>query len=82
MLKLRGLVQTYPPDTAGISSGGSTNPSEKILCEIKLKLTFHSQNAKCNPANFNALKIFSVSCLNLEVSLDFVAFSLFAKKNA
>jgi hypothetical protein len=28
------------------------------------------------------LKYFSVSCLNLEVSLDFVAFSLLAKKRA
>ncbi len=32
------------------------------------------------PTNFNALKIFSISCLNLEVSLDFDAFSLLAKK--
>jgi hypothetical protein len=29
--------------------------------------------------NFNTLKIFRVSCLNSEVSLNFVAFSLLAK---
>jgi hypothetical protein len=52
-------------------------PSEKIIGEIRLKLTFHSQNAKCDPMNFNTLKIFSVSCLNL----DFVALSLLVKKS-
>jgi hypothetical protein len=31
---------------------------------------------KCDPVNFNALKIFRISCLNL----DFVAFSLLVKK--
>jgi hypothetical protein len=42
-------------------------PSEKINGEIRLK---------CDPLNFNALKIFSISCLNL----DFVAFSMLVKK--
>ncbi len=52
------------------------DPSEKIIGEIKLKLTFHSYNAKWDPMNLNALKIFSISCLNL----DFVAFELLMKK--
>ncbi len=47
------------------------------LAEIRLKLTFHSQNAKCDPANFKLLKIFSVSWQNL----DFVASSLLVKKS-
>jgi hypothetical protein len=33
--------------------------------------------AKCDPVNFKALKIFSISWLNL----DFVAFSLLVKKH-
>jgi hypothetical protein len=28
------------------------SPSEKILGEIRLNLTFHSENAKCDPAKF------------------------------
>ncbi len=51
------------------------NPSEKIHGEIRLNLTFHSESAKCDPANFNALKIFSISCLSSEVSLNVVALS-------
>ncbi len=31
-------------------------------------MTFHSENAKCDPANFNSLKILTNSCLNTEVS--------------
>jgi hypothetical protein len=53
---------------------------EQILGIIRLNLTFHSENAKCDPMNFNALKIFSISCLNLEVSLDVVALLPLAKK--
>ncbi len=41
---------------------------KKFLGEIRLKLTFHSKNARCDPVNFNTLKLFSISCLNLEVS--------------
>jgi hypothetical protein len=55
-------------------------PSEKILGEIRLNLTFHSENTKCDPLNFNVLKIFSISCLNSEVSLDVVALSPLAKR--
>jgi hypothetical protein len=47
-------------------------PSEKIPGEIRLNLTFHSENAKCDLATFNVLKIFSISCLNSEVTLDVV----------
>jgi hypothetical protein len=41
-------------------------PSEKILSEIRLNLTFHSENAECDPKNFNMLKMLSISCLNSE----------------
>jgi hypothetical protein len=44
--------------------GINEDPYEKILGEIRLNLNFHSENAECDPANFNALKIFSVSCPN------------------
>jgi hypothetical protein len=51
-------------------------PSEKIISEIRLKLTFQLKNAKRDPLNFKVLKIFSVSWLNL----DFVVFSMLVKK--
>ncbi len=44
--------------------------SEKILGEMRLNLTFHSENTKCDLAYFNMLIIFSISCLNSGVSLD------------
>ncbi len=41
---------------------------------------FHSENVKCDPANLNLLKIFSIFCLNSEISLNLVALSPLAKK--
>ncbi len=53
------------------------NPEEKIIGEIRLETDLSFKNDKCDPVNFNALKIFSVSCLNLDV----VVLKLLVKKS-
>jgi hypothetical protein len=68
---IQGLEQYKNIKSQNLESGFNSenfNVQETIsLDEIRLNLTFHSENTQCDPANFNALKIFSDSCLNWEL---------------
>ncbi len=55
---------------------------KKLLVKSGWNSLFIHKMPNVIPLIFNAFKIFSVSCLNLEVSLDFVVFSLLAKNIA